>query len=358
MKRKATTSTRFLDVRSPSEFDAGALPHSINLPILLDDERKKVGACYKANGREAAIKLGHALVVGDLRAARIAAWKACIEKNPSTRIICARGGLRSKIAAQWLSDAGIHLERVEGGYKALRNQCLQVIDRVPQTLSPIVLGGRTGSGKTEMIQERESALDLEELAQHRGSAFGAHAHPQPSQATFENHLAHELAAFAPGQQVVIEDESRAIGSRSIPLRLYEVMGQAPVVVLEASRDERASRIFDEYVATAGKLLTPEGLRARYLASLQRIAKRLGGANYARIAKEISTAFDCGVRDAHLVWISSLLASYYDPMYDHGLKRKRKRICFRGPRDAVRQWLTTRLNTQGKSGTQPKPLAAH
>jgi len=344
------TKVSYLDVRSPSEFAAGSISGSTNLPILSDEERRLVGICYKKEGRDAAIALGHSLVAGEIKASRVAAWREFAMRAPDAQICCARGGLRSEIAARWLFDAGIHLKRVEGGYKALRNQCLDVLVTAPQTLAIVIVGGRTGSGKTEIIRKFECALDLEGIARHRGSAFGALRDPQPSQATFENHIAHALAMFMPGQRIVIEDESRAIGSRSVPNRLYEAMGQAPILVVEQDRAARAARIYDEYVAESASVVGPEALRERHLASLDRIKKRLGGAGHARIAAEIEAAFASGERDAHLLWISSLLETYYDPMYDHGLKRKASRICFRGSPEAVCDWIANQSDIRAMPRT--------
>lgn len=332
----------YLDVRSESEFAAGFIPGSTNLPILTNEERSKVGICYSKRGREAAKELGESLVSGEIRARRTLAWGQFALEHPQATICCARGGMRSEYAQRWLHEVGIDLERVHGGYKALRNECLQVLQAVPAKLFLILLGGRTGSGKTELLNGYEQAIDLEGLAQHRGSAFGATDTPQPSQATMENHLAHQLAKFSPGQSVLFEDESRAIGSRSIPLPVYEAMSQAPILVLELDRAARAARIFDEYVADALRRAAPERLHDKYRNSLTRIRKRLGGRNHDKIAKEIDSAFALNSREAHLQWITSLLEDYYDPLYDHGLKRKHARIGFRGSPEAVREWLDEKL----------------
>ena len=340
--RHLSLEARYLDVRAEQEFAAGSMPGSTNLPILNDEERRKVGTCYSKHGREAAIDLGESLVSGETKASRILAWGQFAQQNPQAMICCARGGMRSEYAQRWLREVGINLERVPGGYKALRNECLQILQSVPALLSPILLGGRTGSGKTDLLLEYEQAIDLEGLANHRGSAFGATDTAQPSQATMENHLAQKLASFSPAQCVLFEDESRAIGSRSIPLPLYEAMSQAPILVLELDRAARAERIFDEYVAKALDLETPEALHKRYSDSLNRIRKRLGGLNHDKIAEEINRAFKISTREAHLEWIGSLLADYYDPLYDHGLEGKQARICFRGPRQAVKKWLSDRF----------------
>lgn len=332
----------YLDVRSEREFAAGSIPGSTNIPILDDDERHKVGACYQRQGREAAIRLGESLVSGEVKAQRILAWGQFAQGNPHAMICCARGGMRSEYAQRWLREIGIELERVTGGYKALRNHCLRVLETIPGRQNFIILGGRTGSGKTALLREYAQAIDLEGLANHRGSAFGATTSAQPSQATMENHLAQKLSAFTAGQSVLLEDESRAIGSRSIPLPLYKAMSQAPVVVVELDRASRAMRIFDEYVSKALDCCTLEHLHQRYEDALNRIRKRLGGLNHEKIAEEMNKAFETNSRKAHLQWIGSMLEVYYDPLYDHGLKRKEQRICFRGSPQAVRQWLNEKL----------------
>ena len=327
-----------LDVRSPSEFAAGSLPGTVNLPILTDEERAAVGLRYRKQGREAAVALGEDLVKGDTKAARVAAWRTFATENPRSMLCCARGGMRSEYAQRWLAEAGIALERIEGGYKALRNRCLETIKSRAATLRPIVLGGQTGSGKTELILKCAASIDLEGLANHRGSAFGAFDSPQPSQATMENALACELLRFAPGQRLLLEDESRAIGSRSLPKPLYEAMSQAPIVVLELDREQRAGRIFAEYVAQAGSGRPQSQLHQRFTDSLHRIRKRLGDHNCRRINALLDVAFESNSQEAHLEWISALLADYYDPMYDHGLQKKAQRIAMRGSFEEVRAWI--------------------
>ncbi len=333
-----SANLRYLDVRSESEFVRGAMPGATNLPILDNDERHQVGLCYRTHGHEAAKRLGASLVQGELRARRVMAWREYAQANPQAMICCARGGLRSEYAQRWLHRVGVDLGRVSGGYKALRSDCLRVIESVPATLRPILIGGRTGSGKTELLNAHEWSIDLEALANHRGSAFGGNETPQPSQATMENHLAQKLAACAAGQRVLLEDESRAIGSRSLPLPLYEAMSRAPVVVVELARAMRATRLYEEYVAGALKTTMPDILHRRFSAALRRIRKRLGGINLDRIETQLAYAFAVGSRDAHCEWIGLLLETYYDPMYDHGLKRKAARICFRGSPAAVHEWL--------------------
>lgn len=343
--RQLSPEARYLDVRSEGEFSAGSVPGSTNLPILTNAQRIEVGTCYSKRGRQAAIELGESLVSGGMKAERTLSWVQYARKHPNAMICCARGGMRSEYAQRWLRECGIELERVPGGYKALRNLCLDVLASYPAKLSPMLLGGRTGSGKTELLLEYEQVIDLEGLANHRGSAFGAAETPQPSQATMENHLAQKLTGFSTGQGVLLEDESRAIGSRSIPPFLYEAMGTAPIVVLELDRETRAERIFDEYIDKALDSSTPKALHQRYSDSLRRIRKRLGGLNHDKIAAQLDNAFAGDSHEAHLEWIGSLLQNYYDPLYDHGLKRKQARVCFRGSRQAVREWLREEFESQ-------------
>ena len=210
--------TPIIDVRAPIEFEQGAMPAAINLPLMNNDERAAVGICYKQQGSDAALALGHKLVAGEIRQQRIDAWRAACLQNPHGILCCARGGQRSHIVQSWLHDAGIDYPLVEGGYKALRQTAIQATIELAQ--KPIVLiGGCTGSGKTLLVQQQPNGVDLEGLARHRGSAFGRTLQPQLSQASFENMLAAEMLKTDAHQDLrlwVLEDESRMIGSNHLP----------------------------------------------------------------------------------------------------------------------------------------------
>jgi len=181
-----------LDVRAPVEFAKGAFPNAINLPLMSDDERHQVGICYKEKGQQKAIELGAQLVTPDLQAQRVQSWKDFVQANPEARLYCFRGGLRSRISQQWLADAGVQIPLVEGGYKALRTFLIEELQRLGQALSYTLIGGRTGNGKTLLIKRLGSTVDLEALANHRGSSFGSLPGPQPSNIDFENALSIEL----------------------------------------------------------------------------------------------------------------------------------------------------------------------
>ena len=121
-----------MDVRAPLEFNKGAFLSSTNLPLMQDSERQKVGTCYKKNGQEAAIQLGHSLIKGKIKQQRLDAWLDYFEKNPHAYLYCFRGGLRSQLTQQWLKEAGLEIPYVEGGYKAMRQYLIDVIDEAPQ----------------------------------------------------------------------------------------------------------------------------------------------------------------------------------------------------------------------------------
>jgi tRNA 2-selenouridine synthase len=316
----------FIDLRSPGEFAAGAVPGAVNLPLLTDAERHQVGLTYKRQGQAAAVATGEALVSGETKARRLAAWHGFAEAHPGAWLYCWRGGLRSEIAQRWLGESGIDLPRVPGGFKALRHRCLALLDEAPRYKRWTVLGGRTGSGKTVVLNRVEGAIDLEGLANHRGSAFGAMLTPQPPPVAFENALA--VAWLRHRHPVlVLEDESRTIGRLAVPRAWHDQMQRSPLVILEADLESRVQHIRDEYVwqpLAAG--VAAATLLGRMLAALERITRRLGGVRKAEIENELRRGFAQG---DHAPWILRLLEWYYDPMYDYQLEGKRDRVVFRG-----------------------------
>lgn len=182
------SDTPLIDVRAPIEFAQGAMPAAINLPLMNDDERAAVGTCYKRQGPDAALALGHSLVAGNTREMRINAWREACLSHPTGYLCCARGGQRSHITQAWLKVRGVDYPLIAGGYKALRQTAIEVT--AEQVQKPMVLiGGCTGSGKTLLVKQHAQGVDLEGLAHHRGSSFGRTLTPQLSQASFENQLA-------------------------------------------------------------------------------------------------------------------------------------------------------------------------
>jgi tRNA 2-selenouridine synthase len=328
--------TWFLDVRAPAEFARGTVPASVNLPIMDDAERARVGITYKQQGHEAAVRVGHRLVSGALRDARIAGWVAFARAHPDAWIYCWRGGERSAIAQRWLADAGIRLPRVPGGFKALRHACLDALERaVAEPREWLVIGGRTGTGKTELVRSVANAIDLEGLAKHRGSAFGALETEQPAPVSFENALAVAWLQLDEGP-LVLEDESRTIGRIALPEPWHARMQRAPVVMLEVPFEVRCANIAREYVTEPLCAGVPAGrLHARFTDALTRIERRLGGLRRQQVQQALDRAFDGG---DHSTWVGLLLEWYYDPMYDHQLAAKQARIVICGSADAVRDYL--------------------
>lgn len=328
-------ATPLIDLRAPVEFARGSVPGAVNLPILDDEQRAAVGTTYRESGQAAAISLGHQLVSGECKAQRIAAWQKFIAAHPDTELFCWRGGLRSETAQSWLQEKGLNIPRVDGGYKQLRNSALGILARAPRDKRWIVVGGRTGCGKTDLLHRTSFAIDLEGLANHRGSAFGARETPQPEPADFENQLAARWLQHD-GDIVLLEDESRTIGRLALPEVWHERMQQAELILLEADMSLRSSNIAREYVLEPLQSgIDPGVLHTRFQSALDRIRKRLGGLRHQQISKLLKTAFADG---EHQGWIEALLSGYYDPMYDYQLAKKQQRVSLAGCADDLLEYL--------------------
>ena len=343
-----------IDVRAPIEFIKGAFNHSINLPLMQDGEREKVGTCYKQHGQHAAIALGHELVTGKVKQQRIDAWQAQLSQHPESYLYCFRGGLRSQLSQQWIKEAGLNIPYIQGGYKAMRTFLINAIEQTPSQTKMLILSGITGSGKTEVINQRDESVDLEGIANHRGSSFGKNIDPQPSQINFENNLAVSLLKHQQQQHhhLLLEDESKLIGRSSLPHHFYHAMQQADIIVLDEPLEARLPRLLRDYVE--GKLVDYEsrlGKQAGFDAltdyltqSLLKIRKRLGGKLHQELQNLVITALNTqqsqNDTSKHLEWISQLLEVYYDPMYQYQLEQKKDRVIFQGDRQAIHQWLDT------------------
>lgn len=329
---------------------------------MTDEERHRVGKCYKELGQEAAIELGHQLVEGDIREARLHAWLRFARENPEGYLYCFRGGLRSRIVQSWLADRGVDYPKIAGGYKALRRFLIDSLEPTLSALPLFIIGGRTGSGKTVLLETLTHHVDLEALAHHRGSSFGGTTTPQPSNIDFENLLAIEFLRVKERQPgpVFLEDEGRMIGRVCMPEALRRTMQTLPVIILEAPLDERIevslqAYVLDlqaMYVSTLQKSVPVAEVLDQALVlfathhrdSLQKIQKRFGGKNTARAVELFEKALrlqrekNClaGYRD----YISLLLTDYYDPMYDYQIKKKDRSILLRGSAADIRQWIAS------------------
>ena len=321
-----------IDLRSPSEFQRSAAPGTRNLPLLTDAERSRIGITYKQQGQEAALRLGHKLVAGATRERRIDGWATVAASHPKPLLYCWRGGLRSALVAEWLSARGVDIERLPGGYRAIRRRCLELIEDFSRQQPLWLLGGRTGTGKTRLLSRLPQTLDLEGIAQHRGSAFGELAAQQPTPASFENRLAAATLSLNRKETLVLEDESRTIGRLALPESWFLVMQRAPIVLLESALEERVAHIHREYIDDPLAAGQSEGeLYRRYTSALSRIRKRLGGKRHQSLVALLEDGFESG---QHQPWIQALLEQYYDPSYDFQLRKKQSRIVFRGEADAI------------------------
>ncbi|TAH38808.1 MAG: tRNA 2-selenouridine(34) synthase MnmH [Bacteroidetes bacterium] len=295
-----------LDARSPKEYNHAHIPGAINLPLLNDENREKVGITYKKEGREAAVIKGFELV-GPQFADMIRQVKT-LGDGKELLIYCWRGGMRSGILSWLLGMSGFTVRLLDGGYKSYRNM---VLNSLLEQRKIIILGGKTGSGKSELLNhlhnKGEQILDLEKLAEHKGSSFGALGQSaQPSNEHFENLLFNDLRKLNIEKPLWIENESRSIGSVKIPDSLFNQMRDAFVVEIDVPIDIRKKRILHEYGDFPVEQLKK---------CTERLEKRLGG---LRLQLCLS-ALEEGRMDE---WLDYLL-EYYDETYAYGMSLRDK-----------------------------------
>jgi tRNA 2-selenouridine synthase len=310
-----SSDTILLDVRSPSEYKHAHIPGAVNLPLFSDDERKVVGTAYKQISREEAIKIGLDFFGPKMRKMVEEVETIIKEKNTSTsatkiklHIYCWRGGMRSAAVGWLLQLYGFNVSLLENGYKSFRNYVLKSFT-YPFPFK--VVGGYTGSGKTEVIKELSrtgnSVIDLEEIARHKGSAFGnLNRNPQPTQEMFENLLAWQLLTMTHTNvaEIWVEDESQRIGNLNIPIELWKQMRNAPVFFLDISFEKRLEHIVEEYGTQNAENI---------LNSIQRISKRLGGVDTKKAGEYL--------QEGDLNNCFALLLKYYDKYYLKGLHNR-------------------------------------
>jgi tRNA 2-selenouridine synthase len=293
-----------IDVRSPSEYRQGHIPGAVNIPLFDDQERKVVGTTYKQVNKEAAMYeglefAGRKLTLLAREGVRIAG------KNRSLLVHCWRGGMRSKSMVWLFETMGLSCSLLKGGYKSYRNYVRQVLN-IPLKL--LVIGGRTGSGKTAILNHLKTTgqqvIDLEGLAHHKGSAFGALGESeQPSTEQFENDLGHVIQGLDPERVTWIEDESRNVGKCVLPVELYSKMKEATLVFLDIPMDLRAKHLVGDYAR-----YKQEDLKA----CVMKIEKRLGG-------ERTRDALDAiGRKD--FFQTAMLTLHYYDKAYMYSLEK--------------------------------------
>jgi tRNA 2-selenouridine synthase len=345
-----SNNTPMFDTRAPLEFAQGAFPHTQNLPLMSDDERQQIGTCYKNQGQEKAIKLGHQLVQGDIKQTRLNAWLVFIENNPNGVLYCFRGGLRSQISQEWIyAETGIDYPRLKGGYKALRRFLIDETERLMPLFKSIIIGGQTGCGKTLLLNNIKQSIDLEGLANHRGSAFGNTPTPQPTQINFENALAIELIKQQNHPYLVFEDEGSNVGMRHIPKCVQNQTKRADLILLEASLEARIGISMDAYVIDMYQNFRHqngengvENFANYWFKSLEKIQKRLGLERYKMMKIQLKSALkehqNTNSFAGFLPIVESLLVDYYDPMYNYQIQKKSTRIIFKGDSGAVMEYL--------------------
>lgn len=342
LKNRLLQDCKIIDVRAPIEFAQGALPNSINLPILDDQERALVGTCYKKMGKEKAIELGHQIVSGANKFDKINKWKEFIENNPHAIMTCFRGGLRSRISQSFLAESGIEISRIENGYKEVRQCFIDELNAYSEAENFRILTGSTGSGKTKILKQASlfyPTVDLENLAQHRGSAFGAMKNPQPAQASFENSLALnilKLRASAPGSAILYEDESRLIGSLHLPDKFFDKLRKTSVIKVNVELAERIENIFEDYI------YPEEAIFDKYAKAVAKISKKLGGLRAQELLQDIRFSHRQFIEEGRLVsnkiWVEKLLVWYYDPMYSFSLVNRNPVIEFEGTPQEIIEYL--------------------
>ena len=336
-----------LDTRAPVEFACGAFPGAVNLPLLTDSEREQVGIRYKQRGQAAAIQLGEQLLSASLRQQRLDAWCEFARHNPDGYLYCFRGGLRSRMTQRWMREVGQDYPLIEGGYKAMRRFLIAELQRSLDAIPLVLIAGRTGAGKTRLIEQLAAAVDLEGLARHRGSSFGRLTVPQPGQIDFENALGIALLHLRAGEaaRVFMEDEGKCIGRLGLPEVLRKKMSSAAMLVLEEPVGQRVEVILEDYIDDLGAryraIQSARGPAAhhRHLRDgLDRIRKRLGGELHRRIGDSMAAAFAAAsprrARQLHARWIETLLVEYYDPMYDYQIGLRGGRVLARGCREEI------------------------
>ena len=303
------SSYTLLDVRSLSEFAKGHIPNAINLPLFTNEERAIVGTIYKQESKEEAFLKGLDIVGGKM-SGFIKELNDILPKENHVVVYCWRGGKRSGSMAWLFEMAGFDVKKLEGGYKAYR----KFIRNIFQEISPefLVLTGSTGSGKTETLQQlkkhNQQIIDLESLAQHKGSAFGNLGEKtQPSTEQFENNLYESFRKLDLSKQIWLESESRMIGNVCLPETFWEQMSQSKMIHLKIAKEARVQYLVDNY----GKYS-----KADLANSFQKLKKKL--AQHLNIALEAIEEDDLGKA-------ASIALDYYDKYYNKHLQKNKDRI---------------------------------
>ncbi len=293
-----------IDVRTPAEYAQGHIAGAINMPLFTNEERVVVGTLYKKVGKDEAIEKGLEFV-GPRMASMVSQARKLYNGNPLL-LYCWRGGMRSNSVAWLFNTAGIESHTVVGGYKSYRREfghCLQ------KTWQYMVVGGATGSGKTDVLKALATAgsqvIDLEGLAHHKGSSFGAIGEmPQPSTEQFENDIFEQMLTFDISKPVWLENESRTIGKVFIPQKMFADMDKSLLIRLVVPLKARVNRLVRDYTGSN---------KADLKAGVERISKRLGGV----LAKKAVEA----IEEGDFAKAAEIILAYYDKTYEYGFQSR-------------------------------------
>lgn len=298
------------DVRTPSEYKQGHIPGAVNIPLFSDDERACVGTIYKRQGREKAVLKGLEFVGTKMSRLLKEGIKAS-GRGRKLMLYCWRGGMRSESMAWLVSRVEIKCNLLEGGYKSYRSH---ILEHLSQDRKIIIIGGYTGSGKTSILEKLkekgEQVIDLEGIANHRGSAFGGLGkETQPTSEQFANLLYEEMKDLDPERRLFMEDESRSIGSLFMPDEIFEKIRKSNIIAITPAPGVRIPQLLEEYGGFPHDDL---------ITSVKKIEKRIGSENMAKAIESINTG---NIKDA-----IEIVLNYYDNAYKYGLgKRDQKTI---------------------------------
>ena len=303
-----------IDVRSPAEYQEDHVPSSINLPVLNDKERALIGTIYKQKNKFEAKKLGAALISKNIS---LSIKKTLLTKTRDWKplIYCWRGGQRSYALATILSQIGWDVGIIEGGYKSFRKVVTKFLDTEISAFKIILIAGNTGTAKTEMLkalsQKEIQTVDLEQLANHKGSVFGSQGQKQPSQKRFETNLFSVFMENKKDEFIVMEAESNKIGNIFIPKGLWSLMKKAPQIELVASLKNRSLFLVNQY----SEITKNQKLLKKQIKSLERIS------GSKKITEWLALAND---KKFSLLGMS-LMENHYDPRYKKSRLRNRRKI---------------------------------
>jgi len=312
LKRKGAL---IIDVRTPAEFAESTIPGAVNVPIFSNEERAQVGTLFKQQGKRDARKLGVELVAPKIPMLMEQVEDARRGHPGPVIVFCWRGGMRSLAMTSFLNLAGIHARQLLGGHKGFRRKVLDYFEQQPWP--PVfVLRGLTGVGKTRILNQLQQmdypVIDLEGLANHRGSAFGALGlEPQPSQKQFDALLWDRLEQLRDSQYLVTEGESLHIGRLMVPKSFHQAMQTQASLWIAASLDIRTRIILEDYPAL-------DQLREQFKRPINALKERLGG----KVVAEFLELLNSGQWDK---LVRELMVRYYDPLYMHTLPERRVEI---------------------------------